>query len=286
MSGCIYLGDNLVKTSAVGLPWEKRDEISSTQYSNDQAQNEFFTEAFDEVNASSVVKKESSELPTSTQDHLVSNWTSPRAMIESVATNASQALTEEEHLKENSSFSTEKHEGTLATNLSNPVLSTSESTNSHIATTTESSALHESFGQSSTSTPPAPIPTENATETLSFGDANRMTAPHMEANDAHNPLAHYIEADQAWLSADTFESETAFDEFSIDPCQFLTDQVNHYLPFHVSRHMMHEFAVRYDFGHLNDYRYITIEKQVSYLIVTLTLTGIFLTLVFVTFRQC
>ncbi|KAL5971907.1 hypothetical protein TSMEX_000298 [Taenia solium] len=90
-----------------------------------------------------------------------------------------------------------------------------------------------------------------------------MTAPHKETNNAHNPLAHYNEADHAWLSADTFESETTFDEFSIDPCQFLTDQINHYLPIRVSRHMMHEFAVRYDFGHLNDYRYVAIEKQLQ-----------------------
>ncbi|KAL5111026.1 hypothetical protein TcWFU_010205 [Taenia crassiceps] len=88
-----------------------------------------------------------------------------------------------------------------------------------------------------------------------------MTAPRKETNDAHNPLAHYSEADQAWLDADTFESETTFDEFSIDPCQFLADQINHYLPIRVSRHIMHEFAHRYDFGHLNDYRYVAIEKQ-------------------------
>ncbi|VDM22150.1 unnamed protein product [Hydatigera taeniaeformis] len=228
----LCLGYDYVKTSAFELPWDQRSEISSTQSPDDQSQTE-------ESNGSMTVEAEAQK---EISDSLNSTQKPPEPDTGVVS---SESM------------------GSLATSIPGFALLASGSTVTPTTKTSDNSALNTSSDQSSTPNPPTLISTKNKTETLPLRNETSMAVSQKKANAAHNPLAHYSEADQAWLSADSFESETVFDEFSIDPCQFLTDQINHHLPYHISRNMMHDFAIRYDFGHLNDYRYISIEKQLQ-----------------------
>ncbi|EUB63082.1 hypothetical protein EGR_02176 [Echinococcus granulosus] len=125
--GLVYIllfDANFVKTlSAVELPWEKRSEFLSTQYSDEQARTEFFTEASNETNVSSTLEmhpeKENSDSSKSIQNKSVSNLTSSGLVTESVATTVSPATMKGEHLKRNTSFSTERHEVMLTSKSSN-----------------------------------------------------------------------------------------------------------------------------------------------------------------------